>query len=64
MANKPKSKEEKAIQVHFTVPPDVWERMKAHKDKKYNGLPAMSMMIRDFVIEGIERDEVIENKRG
>lgn len=46
----------KSGQHHITVPDDMWEAWLIHKNKKYNGLNAMSMMIRDFVNEGIERE--------
>lgn len=56
MVNKPK----KFVQLHITVPVEDLEKWRVYKKEKYNGLNAMSMLIRDFVNEGIERD----NKRG
>ncbi len=58
MVNKPKS--ERYEQLHITVPVEDLDKGRAFKQQKYNGLNAMSMMIRNFVNEGIERD----NKRG
>ncbi len=58
MANKAKRKE-----LHLIVPMDEYEKWEAHKQAKYNGLPAMAKMIRDFVSEGIAR-EVNREKQG
>ena len=58
MVNKPKA--ERYEQMHITVSPKEKREWEAHKEKKFNGLPAMSMMIRNFVNDGIAR----ENKRG
>lgn len=55
-----KSKRDRYEQIHITVPVEDLEKWRAFKEQKYNGLNAMSMMIRNFVNEGIER----ENKRG
>lgn len=55
-----KVKAERYVQVHITVPVEDLEKWRAFKEKKFNGLNAMSMMIRDFVNKGINR----ENKRG
>ena len=54
------NKKDKYVQIHITVPEEALERWLAYKKYKYNGLKAMSLMIRNFVNEGIER----ENKRG
>jgi len=58
MANKTKS--ERYEQLHITVPVEDLEKWREFKQKKYNGLNAMSMMVRGFVNDGIAR----ENKRG
>jgi len=60
MANKAKKPAERYEQLHITVPVEDLEKWRAFKEKKYNGLNAMSMMVRGFVNEGIAR----ENKRG
>jgi len=51
------------VEVHLQVPKDMWERWQAHKEKLYNGLNAMAKMIRDYVNEGIARQEKLD-KRG
>jgi len=58
MANKPKRFE----QIHITVPVEDLEKWRAFKEQKYNGLNAMSMMIRNFVNEGIEREIALADK--
>lgn len=60
MANKAKKTAERYEQLHITVPVEDLEKWRAFKEVKYNGLNAMSMMIRNFVNDGINR----ENKRG
>jgi len=60
MANRTKKSAERYVQLHITVPVEDVEKWRAFKEKKYNGLNAMSMMVRGFVNEGIAR----ENKRG
>ena len=61
MVNKPKKDTERYEQIHITVPHEDLERWRVFKHMKYDGLNAMSMMIRNFVNEGIEREN---NKRG
>ena len=46
----------KCVNKHITVPLADWERWQAHKIRKYDGLNAMSKMIRDYVNEGITRE--------
>ena len=58
MANKQKG--ERYEQLHITVPVEDLERWRAFKEVKYNGLNAMSMMIRNFVNDGIDREEFVE----
>ena len=55
-----KHENERHVQLHITVPVEDLEKWRVFKTKKYNGLNAMSMMIRDFVNECIDR----ETKRG
>lgn len=47
-------------QLHITAPIEDIERWKAYKEKRYNGLNAMSKMIRDFVNRGIDEEEANE----
>lgn len=49
-------KPKKYIQMHITLTEEERDAWLAHKIKKYNGLNAMSMMIRNYVNEGIARD--------
>ncbi len=60
MTDKTKSKPERCEQIHITAPVSDLERWRQYKREKYNGLNAMSMMIRGFVNEGIAR----ETKKG
>ena len=72
MANKPKSKtikdskgyigsvNERYTQMHITVPAGDLEKWRKFKEQKYNGLNAMSLIVRTAMNEYIER----ENKRG
>jgi len=53
----PKPKSEKYVQIHITISPSDKVKWEAHKKLKFNGLNAMSMMIRDFVNEGIDREK-------
>jgi len=50
------TKTQRYVQVHITVPVEDLVKWRAFKQKKFNGLNAMSMMIRDFVNEGIARE--------
>ncbi len=49
--------EDRSEQIHITVPKSDLDKWRAYKKLKYNGLNALSMMIRNFVNEGIEREE-------
>jgi len=55
MVKKPEG--ERYVQVHITVPVEDLEKWQRYKEAKYDGLNAMSKMIRDFVNEGIAREE-------
>lgn len=48
---------EKYVQFQITISQSDLKRWKEVKRKKYNGLKAMSKMIRDYVEDGIKREE-------
>lgn len=51
------------IDIHLYVSPEEHEKWEEEKKIKYNGLRAMSQMIRNYVNEGIARDRAErENK--
>jgi len=49
-------KEKSYTQIHVFVSREELEKWRAFKQRKYDGLNAMSKMIRDFVNEGIARE--------
>jgi hypothetical protein len=55
------TKAERYEQLHITVPTSDLEKWRAFKKLKYNGLNAMSLLIRTAMNEYIQREE---NKRG
>jgi hypothetical protein len=50
-------KTEKSEQIHITVPTSDLEKWRAFKKQKYNGLNAMSLLIRTAMNEYIERKQ-------
>ena len=50
------TKAERYEQLHITVPTSDLEKWRAFKLKKYNGLNAMSLLIRTAMNEYIERE--------
>jgi len=48
-----KKKQNKWVELHILVSKSDYRKWDAHKKARYNGLRAMSQMIRDFVNTGI-----------
>ena len=49
-----KKKQSKYVEVHVLVPKSDFRKWEAYKQARYNGLRAMSQVIRDFVNAGVE----------